>query len=250
MIELISNKIVLDGNYEIREYYTDNGIVRTFCSDGQIQSAEYIDKEKRDFLVLNYLTFFNIPFDLNPNGKDCLMLGGGTLTYPSYFLRNFFDKKIDVVEIDKYCIDIAQKYFFIAETLKKYGLNRERINIIIEDAVNYVEICNKKYDYILIDLFKGKNPLKGIYKKDSLLNIKNLLNKGGIIVANYIMFKENSYKEDIENLINLSKYYKIITDKENYDFQNKFGNVFVILSDNEIVIQNKYNYIELDKDVI
>ena len=102
----------------------------------------------------------------------------------------------------------------------------------------------------LIDLFKGKNPLKDIYTKNSLLNVKQLLNKGGIIVANYIIFKENNYKEDIDNLINLSKYYKIITDKENYDFQNKFGNVFVILSDNEIVIQNTYNYVELDKDEI
>ena len=47
MIELIANKIFLDDDYEIREYDTDNGIVRVLVSNECTQSLIYIDKNKR-----------------------------------------------------------------------------------------------------------------------------------------------------------------------------------------------------------
>lgn len=245
MIELISNKILLNNNFEIREYYTESGIVKAFCCDGYIQSVMYIDKDKRTKIGLNYLNFFNLPVDLNSTGKDYLVLGGGILSYPQYFIARYNDKKMDVVEINEYCIDVAKKYFFLDETIKEYDYNNERLKIIIDDAVNFVRYCNKKYDYILIDLFNGKIPIKEIYTKESLSNIKRLLNDNGIIVVNYIISNEINYIEDLNNLIHMFKYYKVITDKMNFDFNNKIGNLIVIVSDNPIKIPNTYEFIDL-----
>ena len=98
MIELIENKIFLDDTYEIREYYTESGIVRALILDECTQSI--INLQDRGKLVLDYFNYYNIPIDLNSDGIDYLMLGGGSISYPHCYLNKYKDKKIDVVEIN------------------------------------------------------------------------------------------------------------------------------------------------------
>ena len=58
MIELIANKIFLDNDYEIREYDTDNGIVRALVSNECTQSLIYIDNNKRQELGIEYFNYY------------------------------------------------------------------------------------------------------------------------------------------------------------------------------------------------
>lgn len=59
MIELIGNKIFLDDNYEIREYDTENGVLRALVSNECIQSLIYKDNNKRSELGLDYFNYYN-----------------------------------------------------------------------------------------------------------------------------------------------------------------------------------------------
>ena len=113
MIEMIGNKVFLDDGYEIREYYTEKGMIRALVSEECFYSAIYIDKEKNTELAVDYFKYYDIPVDLNPNGTEYLVLGGGTVSYPNYFLNKYKDKNIDVVEINEKCIEYAKKYFYL-----------------------------------------------------------------------------------------------------------------------------------------
>ena len=241
MIELIGNKIFLDNEYEIREYDTEKGITRALVSNESIQSLIYIDKTKIQELALDYFMFYNLPIDLNSNGTDYLMLGGGAISYPHYYLNKYKDKKMDIVEINKRCIEYAKKYFYLDELIEK---NKERINIIIEDAINYISYTNKKYDYILIDLFNGKFPIKEIYNEANIINFKKILKENSIILINYIITNEFD-KEELNKIIKIKNNYKIITNKKYFDSINKIGNIIIILSNKEINISNNYEYIDV-----
>lgn len=240
MIELIGNKVFLDDNYEIREYDTKNGIVRALISNECVQSLLYTDKTKRHKLGLDYFNYYNIPIYLKPDGIDYLMLGGGAISYPHYYLNKYKDKKIDVVEINEKCIDVAKQYFYLDELLEE---NKGRLNIIIDDAIKYIKNCKKRYDYILIDLFNGREPINEIYEEENILYLKNVLKRDGIIIINYIISNNNiEYKKYLNNLIKITNNYKIIIDNKHFNIAANFGNVIIILSNNEINIPNIYEY--------
>ena len=242
MIEVVGNKIYLEDNYEIRGYYTQNGIVRALVYNECIQSLLYVDKEKRKELGLNYFNYYNIPIDLNPNVTNCLMLGGGAISYPHYYLNKYKEKRMDIVEINPKCIEYAKKYFYLDELIEDA---KGRVNIILDDAIKYISYTNKKYDYILIDLFNGRNPIKEIYSEDNILNLKKILSNNGVIVINYIICNE-SFKEELKQIIKITSNYKIISNTEYFDETYNFGNIIIILSNNEITIPNNYEYKNID----
>ena len=241
MIELINNKIFLEDNYEIREYETEKGIVRALVSNESIQSLMYVEKDTREELGLDYFNYYNIPMDLNPNGSDFLMLGGGAFTYPHYYLKKYVDKKIDVVELNKNCIEYAKKYFYLDELIEN---NKNRLNIIVDDAINYISYTNKQYDYILIDLFNERIPIKEIYETQNIYNLKRILKNNGVIIINYIV-EDNNFLEELKKIIKISNNYKIIVNKKYFNNINKTGNIIIIISNNEINIPFCYEYIDI-----
>ena len=246
MIELINNKIFLGDNYEIREYYTEDGNVKGLIYDGCIQSLIYIDKDKREKLVSSYFENYDLPLKLNPNGKNYLMLGGGAICYPHHCLNKYNDKKIDIVEIDNKCIEYSKEHFYLNELLDKHF---GKINIIVDDAINYISYVDKKYDYILIDLFDGKKPIKEIYEDRNILNIKKILNEAGIVIVNYIITNTED-RNFIDIIVKMFNNYKIIIDKKYYNVNTNNGNVIIIMSDKMIDLTNVLDCAENNNVVV
>lgn len=242
MIEIIGSKIFLDDNYEIREYYAEKGKVRALISNECTQSIIYIDKEKRGELGLDYLKFYDLPMNLNPNGTEYLMLGGGSISYPHHYINKFNDKKMDIVEINEKCIEYAKKYFYLDELFEN---SNGRLNIIVDDAIKYVSNINKQYDYILIDLFNGKEPVKELYNEENIVNLKSVLKNDGVIVINYIIINEAD-KEDLSRIVQITNNYKIITNNKYFNELNNIGNIIIVLSNNKINIPNSFDYDYID----
>lgn len=238
MIELLSNKIILEDGYEIREYLTDKGTVRALVFDECIQSIIYIDEDLRDSLVADYFNYYNILIDLNPNGVNCLMLGGGAVAYPHYYMKNYPLKNMDIVEIDNKCIEYAKKYFYLDQLLEEC---HNKLNIVVDDALNYISTTEKNYDYILIDLFEGKKPICEIYSSDYRKRLKSILNDNGVIVINYILGFSDAINY-LSDIAELASNYKIITIENSFDFTKNIGNIIIILSNNDIIIPSKYSY--------
>ena len=54
------------------------------------------------------------------------------------------------------------------------------------------------------------------------------------------------YKEYLNNLIKISKNYKIISNNSYFDSERNMGNILIILSNNEIVIPNEFDFFEIN----
>lgn len=248
MIEIYDGRVCLDNDFMIKEYYTNLGMIKILYNKDVPQSSSFKEEGKRNDIPDCYSLLFDLSVSINPNGKTCLLLGGGGFTYPKYYISKYNDKRMDVVEINGKCIEWAKKYFYLDELIKEYDSEEKKLNIIVDDAIKYINNCNKKYDYILVDLFDGMLPVEEIYNKDNLHNLKRCLNNGGVIMVNYIISNYNlyKYKNDLRNLVKIAKHYKIITNKYYFDTTKNTGNVLVLLSDCEINLLKKYSYMGIN----
>ena len=238
MIEIIGSGILLGDGCEIKEYYTEKGRFRAFISNGCIQSLLCIDD---DALLFDYFNFFDFPVKMNPDGENFLMLGGGCMSYPHYYLNTYRNKKMDVVEINKKNIEYASKYFYLDKLLEQ---SKRRLNIIVDDALDYISYCKKKYDYILVDLFDGRFPITKVYEKNNKSNLFNLLSDKGIIIINFIIFESTDIKE-LKKIIENINYYKIIANNKYFDNINNIGNIIIFLSNNDIDIPDTFDFLDV-----
>lgn len=252
MVELLGERKDLEDEYVIKEYLTDNGNVRILYLNNIKQSVTFTNKGQRNSLCDLYFELYDLPVVSNPNGNYYLVLGGGGFTYPKYYIAKYKDKKMDVVEINKKCVKYANQYFYLNDLVNKYDPKRQRLNIIIEDAIKYIEQTQNQYDYILIDLFNGAKMVKEIYQNEYIEKIKKILSKDGIIAINYAISNINKYtnKDELKNIIKQMKNYKIITKKEYFNQTIKTGNALILLSNNNIDILNGYEYIEISNILI
>jgi len=118
--------------------------------------------------------------------------------------------KIDTIERDEERVQEAR------ENIKKAEVE-DKINIFEGDAVEILATLNNKYDVVFIDAAKGKYP---IFLSEAI----RMLNKGGIIIADNILYKGytlsdyNKHKQRTA-VRGLRTYLKEL--EENLDFETK-----------------------------
>lgn len=107
-----------------------------------------------------------------------------------------FKGKITGVEIDKDIVEIANKYF---------GLNQiDNLELIVDDAFEYVLKTKEKYDLIVIDIFQDTTMPNFLFEDFFINRINFLLNVEGFILFNTMVINE---KDRIRNI----------------DYKKKFG---------------------------
>ena len=106
-----------------------------------------------------------------------------------------FDGKITGVEIDASVVDIANKYF----GLSKY----DNLEIVIDDAFEFVLKTKDTYDLIIIDIFQDTIMPNFLFEDYFINRINFLLNVNGFIIFNTMALQ---YKDIIRNAIYKSKF--------------------------------------------
>ena len=131
------------------------------------------------------------------NAQSILILGCGAGSIPTIIFKELeLSPKIDAVEIDKKVIDLGNKYF---------GLNQfTSLNIVIDDAMNFVKTTNNKYDLILVDLFHGIDVPEQFLTQQFFEQLKAILNDNGEILFNYVAynFETKNQIQPIESVLN------------------------------------------------
>lgn len=90
-----------------------------------------------------------------------------------------FEGKITGVEIDPETIALANKYF---------GLNQiPNLEISIDDAQNFVQTTNGKFDLIIIDIFQDSTMPEFLFEEAFVKNVLNCLNPKGFVLFNTII---------------------------------------------------------------
>ncbi len=100
-----------------------------------------------------------------------------------------FKGKITGVEIDETIIPIANKYFHLDKI--------KNLEILIDDAFEYVLKTKEKYDLIIIDVFQDTTMPNFLFEDFFIKRINFLLNFEGFILFNTMVISE---KDRIRNL--------------------------------------------------
>ena len=101
-----------------------------------------------------------------------------------------FKGKITGVEIDATAIEIANKYF---------GLNNyKNVEIIIEDAFEFVLKTKEKYDLIIIDIFQDTTMPNFLFEDFFINRIKFLLNVNGFILFNTMVLGYQDRRRNVD----------------------------------------------------
>lgn len=164
--------------------------LKLLVENGSTFSA--MDLEAPDRMVLAFNKAFHRDANkFRPNFKSCLFIGGGACHVPRTFLTRY-NCTVDIVDYDAETIKMARKEF---------GLKDDpRLDIIIMDALKYLELTEKTYDVILLDAYEGLTLPPHLGTKHYYEQIRKCLNKDGIVINNYFGKKNELYDIIIKNI--------------------------------------------------
>ena len=159
---------------KIDKYKNANLLIKEIEKDAEINNVPIISKEIREYLKFIIRT--------NKNIKNILEVGTATGYSWIIMSEEIQDRNgnLTTIEIDEDRFKIAKSNF------KKSNL--KGIEQMLGDATEEIEKLNKTFDFIFIDAAKGQ------YKKFFEDSYK-LLNEGGIVFIDNILFRGYLYKE-------------------------------------------------------
>jgi spermidine synthase len=180
------------GDYKIN---ISNNIIK-LESEGVVYSSFNIKTFETSINYVNKIYDIVLPIK---NKKKILLLGFGI---GAISMRLSLEEDIDIID----CVEINTTFI---KKFKEYFPNySNKINIIKDDVVHYLNNTSEKYDIIIDDVFIDVDKINLDY---NLINTK--LNENGIFVSNYIRNDNNlKIKKSIYDSFNCT---------ENVVFHNK-----------------------------
>jgi spermidine synthase len=92
------------------------------------------------------------------------------------------------VELDARVIEVANTYFGLAEI--------PSLDIVIEDAFEFVLKCQNRYDLIIIDIFKDTEMPAFLFEDFFIKHIKQMLNVNGFILFNTMTLTKQHFERN------------------------------------------------------
>jgi len=131
----------------------------------------------------NFFTAFK-KIDLEQEKIDSVLLLGLGLGSIPLMLEKYFKKNYcyTAVEIDEDVINLASKY--VINHLES------EITTICTDAIKYVQIDQKKYDLVAMDVFVSDYIPEDFETEEFLLNLKERIAPNGLLLFNRLYFFE------------------------------------------------------------
>lgn len=225
-------------------YNTEKGdeSYRTLLVGKGHESATFIDESKCYDLVYEYTKYYDLMFKSSKNIETTLMIGGAGYSYPKYYISNYPDKSMDVVEIDEDITEIAKEYFYLDKLIKDYNLdNNNRLGLIAEDGRTYLNKNNKKYDAILNDAFAGETPAATLTTVEAAQKVYNSLTENGLYLSNVISSIDGENSDFIKAEVNtLKQVFKnvYVVPCNDYNNHELVQNNMVVATDDTLTLSN------------
>ncbi|MEZ5472758.1 MAG: polyamine aminopropyltransferase [Marinicella sp.] len=141
--------------------------------DGVVQTTE-----KDEFIYHEMMT--HVPLLSHGNPKRVLIIGGGDGGILREVTKHASIEHITQVEIDQAVIDMCVQY------LPKHSngaFEDSRVNIIIDDGVNFVSECDQQFDVIISDSTDPIGPGESLFTSKFYQGVQSCLAEDGIFVA-------------------------------------------------------------------
>lgn len=139
----------------------------------------------------------HVPLMNHKNPENVLIIGGGDGGTVREVLKHDTVKKVVLCEIDKMVVDACKKYLPTISC----GLSDPRVEILYEDAIEYIKDKKNEFDVVLIDSTDPMGPGEGLFTEEFYTNVKNSLKEGGIVAAQ--SESPVAFKEDVKKMYTL-----------------------------------------------
>lgn len=133
--------------------------------DGTYYSGTYLENMWRDA--------FSIYKDDNPS--KVLIIGSGA-GCSSYIARTIWkNAEIDAVDYDSEIIKAGKEI---------YNFKKSNIRFIVDDAISFMATTNKKYDFVLVDIFVKNKPSTLLKSDEFATSLQHILSPNASLVMN------------------------------------------------------------------
>ncbi len=139
----------------------------------------------------------HVPLMNHKNPQNVLIIGGGDGGTVREVLKHDTVKRVVLCEIDKMVVDACRKYLPTISC----GLSDPRVEILYEDAIEYIKDKRNEFDVVLIDSTDPMGPGEGLFTEEFYTNVKNSLKEGGIVAAQ--SESPVAFKEDVKKMYTL-----------------------------------------------
>ena len=172
--------------YDKTTFYHRIKVFQKATKDGDKMTSLYLDTafqgaqyDKSNQLPSKYQAYWELSQVFCPQVKHAAFLGAGAFGMPESLIKSYPAAKVDVVEIDPQLVEVGRLFFKTNDY--------PQLNIIINDARRYLQLTEKRYDFIFGDVYNGLRYVPAhLLSKEFFLLIKNRLEDRGVFMMNLI----------------------------------------------------------------
>ena len=153
-------------------FETDSALGRVLTLDDLMMTTEGDEYHYHEMIV-------HVPMMHHKNPKTVLVIGGGDGGTVREVLKHDTVEKVVLCEIDGDVIEYSKQYLPTISC----QLDNPKVEILVEDAIEYIKGKEKMFDIVLIDSTDPMGPGEGLFTDEFYTNVKKSLKNGGIMTA-------------------------------------------------------------------
>jgi spermidine synthase len=158
------------GNIKVVDYRHGANHTRELIIDGLVQGGVDVTN---GLSVYEYTyALQQLPRELHPDGRDCLVVGLGAGILPSWYAARGY--RTEAVDIDPEVVTVARRYFRLDP----------RVEVHVEDARTFLARGERRYDYIILDVFNGDTTPGHLLSVEAMRLVQARLAPGGVLGIN------------------------------------------------------------------
>lgn len=158
--------------------------------------GEILFSEKDEFIYDEMVT--HIPMAVHPDVKNVLIIGGADGGVARELINYKCIERIDVVEPDEMLVEVCRKHFHELTC----GLDDDRVNVYIQDALRFLRNKTGDYDLIINDATDPFGYTEGLFTKEFYGSCYKALKSDGIMVYQH---GSPFYSEDKDECVKMHR---------------------------------------------
>lgn len=155
--------------------------------DGHLQFSTLDEKYYHEAIV-------HVPMSFVKHYGKALILGGGDGLVLRELLKYPF-REITLVELDREMVELSKEHP-VLRRINKDSFHDSRVEVVIDDAFNFVFKTKERYDFIVIDLIDPRTPSSArLYSLEFYKRLREILHAEGVFItqATEIFFKKKVF---------------------------------------------------------
>lgn len=174
-IAIKAGKVLFSNKSEFQKvevFETESSLGRVLTLDDLMMTTEGDEFHYHEMIA-------HIPMMNHKCPKSVLVIGGGDGGTVREVLKHDTVERVVLCEIDGMVIDACKKFLPTISC----ELDNPKVEILVEDAIEYIKDKKNEFDIVLIDSTDPMGPGEGLFTDEFYTNVKNSLKEGGIMVA-------------------------------------------------------------------